>query len=176
MPGHVAVITGLDIFYPFLEKYHVPQVVCGFEPLDILMTCYMLTKQRYEGKPAVENEYTRLVREHGNPIAKKLITDTFEPVNGAWRGFPVIPKSVLALKPEFAAHDATKVHADILSRTPFVEGEAKGCRCGEVLRGLISSEQCPMFGKACTPASPRGPCMVSAEGNCSICYRFRGKV
>lgn len=176
MPGHVAVITGLDIFYPFLEKYHVPQVVCGFEPLDILMTCYMLTKQRYEGKPAVENEYTRLVREHGNPIAKKLITDTFEPVDGAWRGFPVIPKSVLALKSEFAAHDATKVHADILSRTPFVEGEAKGCRCGEVLRGLISSEQCPMFGKACTPASPRGPCMVSAEGNCSICYRFRGKV
>ncbi|MFA6869740.1 MAG: hydrogenase formation protein HypD [Methanomethylophilus sp.] len=176
MPGHVAVITGLDIFYPFRDKYHIPQVVTGFEPLDMLMACYMLTKQRFEGRADVENEYSRLVREHGNPIAKKLIADTFNPVDRAWRGFPVIPKSALVLKPEFADHDATKVHADILAKTPEVEAEAKGCLCGKVLRGIIDSQQCPMFGKACTPASPRGPCMVSAEGNCNIAYRFRGKV
>ncbi len=175
MPGHVAVITGLDPFYPFAEKYHMPQVVAGFEPLDILMSCYMLTKQRYEGVALVENEYKRLVKEHGNPIARKLMEDTFELVDRPWRGFPVIPKSALALKPKFAAHDATKIHSEILATTPEVEAEAKGCRCGEVLRGLIKSQDCPMFGKSCKPISPKGPCMVSDEGNCSIAYRFMPK-
>ncbi len=175
MPGHVAVITGLDIFYPFAEIYHMPQVVAGFEPLDILMSVYMLCKQIKEGRAEVENEYTRLVREHGNPIARKLMEDTFDNVDRAWRGFPVIEKSALALKPEFAKYDANVVHADILAKTPNVEDEATGCRCGEVLRGLIKSEDCPMFGTACKPMSPRGPCMVSAEGNCSIAYRFSKK-
>jgi hydrogenase expression/formation protein HypD len=175
MPGHVAVITGLDIFYPFAIKYHMPQVVAGFEPLDILMSCYMLTKQIYEGRAEVENEYSRLVKEHGNPIAKKLMADTFDTVDREWRGFPVIPKSALALKSRYSDFDANKVHEDILARTPKVEAEAKGCRCGEVLRGLIKSQQCPMFGKTCTPMSPRGPCMVSAEGNCNIAYRFSSK-
>ncbi|MBQ7405061.1 MAG: hydrogenase formation protein HypD, partial [Candidatus Methanomethylophilaceae archaeon] len=101
--------------------------------------------------------------------------ETFEPVDRSWRGFPVIPKSALALKPEFAAHDATKVHADILATTPQVEDEARGCRCGDVLRGIIKSEQCPLFGKVCKPMNPMGPCMVSAEGNCSIAYRLGSK-
>jgi hydrogenase expression/formation protein HypD len=173
MPGHVCVVTGYKCFREFGQKYKMPQVVAGFEPLDILMSCYMLTKQRYEGRIDVENEYTRLVKPEGNPIARKLIEDTFEPVDRAWRGFPVIPKSALALKPEFAAHDATKVHADILAKTPEVEAEAKGCRCGEVLRGLIKSEQCPMFGKSCKPMSPKGPCMVSEEGSCHIAFKYR---
>jgi len=173
MPGHVAVITGLDPFYPLMEKYQMPQVVAGFEPLDILMSCYMLTKQRFEGRVAVENEYTRLVKEHGNPIARKLMDETFDLEDRAWRGFPVIPKSALVLKPEFAAHDATKVHADILAKTPEVEAEAKGCRCGEVLRGILRSEDCPMFAKVCKPTCPKGPCMVSDEGNCNIAYRFQ---
>ncbi|MDR0887635.1 MAG: hydrogenase formation protein HypD [Candidatus Methanoplasma sp.] len=175
MPGHVAVITGLDIFYPFAEKYHMPQVVAGFEPLDILMASYMLTKQIYEGRAEVENEYTRLVKEHGNPIAKRLMDETFDTVDREWRGFPVIPKSALALKPKFAKHDANTVHKDILATTPKVEAEAAGCKCGEVLRGLIRSEECPMFGKVCKPSNPRGPCMVSEEGNCSIAYRFSSK-
>jgi hydrogenase expression/formation protein HypD len=84
----------------------------------------------------------------------------------------MIPKSALALKEEFAAHDATIIHNKVLALTPEVEAEAAGCKCGEVLRGLIRSEDCPMFGTACKPTSPRGPCMVSAEGNCSIAYRF----
>ena len=86
----------------------------------------------------------------------------------------MIPKSALALKPKFADHDATKVHEDILSKTPEVKEEANGCRCGDVLRGLIKSEQCPMFGKVCKPTSPSGPCMVSSEGNCNIAFRFAG--
>ena len=85
-------------------------------------------------------------------------------------------KSALALRPEFEAHDATKVHEDILAKTPEVEEEARGCRCGDVLRGLIRSEQCPLFGKVCKPMNPMGPCMVSAEGNCSIAYRLGPKV
>ena len=156
-PGHVAVITGLDMFRPFVDKYHMPQVVAGFE-----------------GRADVENEYTRLVRPEGNPKARKLMADTFDLEDRAWRGFPVIEKSALVLKPKFAAHDATKVHEDILAKTPDVEPEAKGCRCGEVLRGLIRSEDCPMFGRVCKPTSPSGPCMVSSEGNCNIAFRFAG--
>ncbi len=174
-PGHVAVVTGTEMFKPFSEKYNVPQVISGFEPLDLLMSVYMLCKQIKEGRAEVENEYTRLVRPEGNPKAMKLIEDTFIPVDRHWRGFPVVPKSALALKPEFADHDATKVHEDILKLTPEVDAEAKGCKCGDVLRGLIRSEQCPMFGKVCKPTNPMGPCMVSAEGNCSIAYMLGNK-
>lgn len=173
MPGHVAVITGYECFKPFAMKYHMPQVVAGFEPLDILMSCYMLTKQIHEGRVDVENEYTRLVKPDGNPIARRLMDDAFEPVDRAWRGFPIIPKSALAIREKYAAHDATKIHAEILAGTPEVEAEAKGCRCGEVLRGIIRSEECPMFGVACKPMSPKGPCMVSDEGSCHIAYKFR---
>jgi hydrogenase expression/formation protein HypD len=93
----------------------------------------------------------------------------------AWRGFPVIPLSALALRKEFEEHDATKVHEDILKNVPDVEKEQKGCRCGEVLRGLIRSEECLMFGKACDPNRPMGPCMVTHEGSCNIAFRFSDK-
>jgi hydrogenase expression/formation protein HypD len=108
--------------------------------------------------------------------AKEIIRQVFHPIDMNWRGFPVIPKSVMAINDEFAAFDAHKVHEDILAKTPTVAEEAKGCSCGQVLRGLITSEQCPMFGKGCKPTSPMGPCMVSAEGNCNIAYRFRGRL
>ncbi|AMH95022.1 hydrogenase expression/formation protein HypD [methanogenic archaeon ISO4-H5] len=176
MPGHVAVITGMDPFYDLLKKYNLPQVVAGFEPLDMLMACYMLAKQLYEKEARAENEYTRLVRESGNVKAKEIIKQVFHPIDMNWRGFPIIPKSVMAINDEFAAFDAHKVHEDILAKTPAVAEEAKGCSCGQVLRGLITSEQCPMFGKGCKPTSPMGPCMVSAEGNCNIAYRFRGRL
>ena len=174
-PGHVAVITGEEMFRPVSEVHGLPQVIAGFEPLDILMSCYMLCKQIREGRAEVENEYTRLVRPEGNPVALKLMHDTFTPVDRHWRGFPLIPKSALALKPEYADHDATKVHEDILAKTPEVKEEANGCRCGDVRRGLIKSEECPMFGKVCKPSNPMGPCMVSMEGNCSISYRLGSK-
>lgn len=175
-PGHVAVITGLDPFVEFKERYGVPQVVCGFEPLDMLMSVYMLCKQIHEGKADLENEYSRLVKDHGNPKAREILDEVFTPVDRTWRGFPVIEKSAMALRSEFEAHDAVKVHEDIIAKTPEVQAEARGCSCGQVLRGLIESNQCPMFGKGCTPASPMGPCMVSSEGNCSIAYRFRSSL
>lgn len=174
-PGHVAVITGYGMFNDLANKYHIPQVIAGFEPLDMLMAAYMLCKQMKEGRAEVENEYTRLVKPEGNVKARKLMEETFEPVDRAWRGFPVIKKSALALKDKYSYCDATKVHEDILERTPEVDAEARGCRCGDVLRGLISSEECPMFGKGCKPMSPMGPCMVSREGGCNIAFRFSGK-
>ena len=174
MPGHVAVITGLEMFEAFGKKYRVPQVIAGFEPLDMLMSVYMLCKQMKEGRAEVENEYTRAVKPEGNLKAKKLMEDTFDAVDRSWRGFPVIPKSALALKEKYSYCDATKVHEDILTNTPVVDEESRGCRCGDVLRGLISSEECPMFGKACKPMNPMGPCMVSSEGGCNIAFRFSG--
>ena len=153
----------------------MPQVIAGFEPLDLLMASYMLAKQIKEGRAEVENEYSRLVKRDGNPKARELLADTFTTVDRAWRGFPVIKSSALALKKEYEAHDASKVHEDILKNMPEVEDEPKGCRCGEVLRGLIRSEECPMFGRACDPNKPLGPCMVSHEGNCNIAFRFSGK-
>lgn len=171
-PGHVAVITGLGIFQPIAEKYRMPQVVSGFEPLDLLMSSYMLCRQIKEGRVEVENEYSRLVKPEGNPKAMAFMEDTFDFEDRKWRGFPVIKKSALALKEKYSAHDATKVHEDILSNAPEVDDEARGCRCGEVLRGLIRSEECPMFGRGCDPSKPLGPCMVSAEGGCSIAYRY----
>lgn len=173
-PGHVAVVTGLGIFQPFAAKYGMPQVVAGFEPLDLLMASYMLVKQIHEGRAEVENEYTRLVKPEGNLKAQKLMNETFIETDRAWRGFPVIPKSALSLRKKYEGNDANKVHEDILANVPWVEDEPKGCRCGEVLRGLIRSEECPMFGKACNPNKPLGPCMVSHEGNCNIAYRFSG--
>lgn len=175
MPGHVAVITGSEMFRPYSVKYGIPQVIAGFEPLDVLMSCYMLAKQISEGRHEVENEYTRLVKDQGNLKAKGLMKRTYDYADRTWRGFPVIKKSALELKSEYSERDATKVHEDIISKAPHVEEEAKGCRCGEVLRGLLKSEECPMFGKVCKPSSPSGPCMVSAEGSCNIAYRFSGK-
>ncbi|MDR2866432.1 MAG: hydrogenase formation protein HypD [Methanomassiliicoccaceae archaeon] len=171
-PGHVSVITGLGIFEQFSSKYKMPQVVAGFEPLDILMASYMLAKQIAEGRAEVENEYSRLVRKDGNPKAQELLKRTFTAADRAWRGFPVIHGSALDIRKEFEAHDAAKVHQDILERMPEIEEEPRGCRCGEVLRGLIRSEECPMFGRACDPNRPMGPCMVSHEGSCNIAFRF----
>jgi hydrogenase expression/formation protein HypD len=171
-PGHVATIIGLEPFHRFSTQYGVPQVVAGFEPLDILMAVHMIARQRKEGRAAVENEYSRVVRPEGNPIASAMLDKVFMPVDKAWRGFPVIPKSALEFRPEFDAHNARVRYADTLKEAPVVKEEMGGCRCGEVLRGLIRSEQCPAFGKACSPKRPMGPCMVSREGSCSIAYRY----
>jgi len=176
MPGHVCVVTGFGPFEKFSTEYHVPQVVCGFEPLDMLMSCYMLTKQIADGRAEIENEYSRLVRPEGNEKAMGFMDEVFYPVDREWRGFPVIKKSGMAIKPEFEDRDASKIYEDVLRKTPAVDDEANGCSCGSVLRGLIDSQQCPLFGTVCKPTSPMGPCMVSAEGNCNIAYRFRGKL
>ncbi|KQM12029.1 hydrogenase assembly protein HupF [Methanomassiliicoccales archaeon RumEn M1] len=175
-PGHVSVMIGEEPYRVFSEKHRVPQVITGFEPLDLLMAAYLLVRQIKEGRAEVENEYTRLVRKDGNPKAIRLLNEVFEPVDRAWRGFPVIPKSAYELRPKYDAHNARKVHEDILAKRPPVKEEIGSCRCGEMLRGIIDSEQCPAFGKACTPAYPMGPCMVSREGGCNIAFRYRGRM
>ncbi len=175
-PGHVSTIIGLKP-YEFISKdYDVPQVIAGFEPLDLLMAVWMLVHQIQRGEAAVENEYVRAVKEDGNIKAQMAINEVFELVDVKWRGFPVIPKSGLKLRDKFEDYDARKRYEDKLQDLSGKEfNEPAGCRCGEVLRGLISSQECPLFGNKCTPSTPVGPCMVSIEGSCSIEYRYAKK-
>jgi len=175
-PGHVSTIIGTEP-YEFLSKdYHVPQVVAGFEPIDLLMGVFILVEQIKNNEALVKNEYTRAVRKEGNIKAQKVINNVFKREDKKWRGFPVIPNSGLALKSEFEDYDAHKKYEnelkDILNRE-FLEPQ--GCRCGELLRGLASPQQCLLFGQACTPETPVGPCMVSIEGSCNIEYRYSKK-
>ena len=174
-PGHVATIIGLEPFRRFSIDRKIPQVVAGFEPLDLLVSVLMMVRQIAEGRHELENEYSRVVKPEGNPRAMEMLEKVFVPVDRNWRGFPVIPKSALELRPEFDRMNARLVHEDILAKAPEVREENKGCRCGEVLRGMINSEECPAFGKGCSPKRPMGPCMVSREGSCNIAYRYRPK-
>ena len=172
-PGHVATITGIVIFNEFAGPKGVPQVVTGFEPLDLLMGVYMLAKQVKEGRSEVENEYPRVVRPEGNLKAREMLARAFRPDDRAWRGFPVLPQSALEVSDDLAEHNARLVYEDVLKEAPKVKEAMGGCRCGEVLRGIIRSEECPAFGRGCSPKRPMGPCMVSREGSCNISYRYR---
>jgi len=172
-PGHVSTIIGTKP-YDFLSKeYNVPQVVAGFEPIDLLMGCWMLVKQIKNNKAFVQNEYKRAVHEDGNAKAKNILNTIFEECDVKWRGFPVIPDSGLKLKNKYEKYDARKKYEYILEELKDKEfNEPKSCRCGELLRGLITPFDCPLFGKVCTPDNPIGPCMVSIEGSCNIEYRY----
>jgi hydrogenase expression/formation protein HypD len=174
-PGHVSTIIGLKPYEELSAKYNIPQVVAGFEPLDVLMSVYMLAKQIEKGEARVENEYTRVVKYEGNPKAIEALGEVFEPYDVKWRGFPVIPSSGMKLKKKFEEFDARRIYEDELKEVSQREfEEPKGCKCSEVLRGLIESTECPLFGKTCTPQHPVGPCMVSMEGACNILYKYYG--
>ncbi len=175
-PGHVSTIIGTKPYEFLSKKYRIPQVVAGFEPLDLMMGVFMIAKQVKEGRAEVVNEYTRVVHEGGNPTAIKAMKDAFEENDVVWRGFPVIKKSGLRIRNRFRQHDARARYDDLLAPVHAREfSEARGCRCGEMLRGMLTSEECPLFGSKCTPSSPIGPCMVSREGSCYISYRYRKK-
>ena len=172
-PGHVSTIIGTKPYEFLSKKHHMPQVVAGFEPLDLLMGVYMIAKQVKEGRAEVENEYTRVVHRDGNVVALKTMDDAFEPSDVVWRGFPVIKGSGLTIRRKLEEHDARKKFRELLDPVNKREfSEAKGCMCGDMLRGIASSEDCPLFAKKCTPGSPIGPCMVSREGSCYISYRY----
>jgi hydrogenase expression/formation protein HypD len=172
-PGHVSTIIGAKPYEFISEKYHVPQVIAGFEPLDLMMGVYMLAKQVKNNEAKVEIEYTRTVKYEGNQKAVKVINEVFEPMDIKWRGFPEIPESGLVLRKEFEEYDTRKLFENELKEIEDMEfKEPKGCRCGDVLRGVITSDKCPLFGKACTPEHPVGPCMVSAEGSCNILLKY----
>ncbi|MFW6144530.1 MAG: hydrogenase formation protein HypD [Candidatus Natronoplasma sp.] len=172
-PGHVSTIIGTEPYQFLSERYNIPQVVAGFEPLDLLLAVWMLLKQVREGRSEVENEYGRVVKEEGNLKAQKIIEDVFKPKDVKWRGFPEIPKSGLKLRKKYGNYEAREKFSDILEPLANREfEEPEGCLCGEVLRGIIKSTECPLFGEECVPSNPVGPCMVSREGACNIEYRY----
>jgi len=173
-PGHVSTIIGVKPYESLSQRYHVPQVIAGFEPLDILMGVWMLVQQLQQGNAQVENEYTRAVHYKGNIKAQAILNEVFIPIDVKWRGFPEIPQSGYELHEDFSLHNARVMFEDVLA--PLDQESFKeppGCRCGEVLRGLVTSKECPLFGEQCTPSSPVGPCMVSTEGSCNIEYRYK---
>ena len=175
-PGHVSTIIGTKPYEYLSKNYKIPQVVAGFEPIDILMGCWMLVDQIKNNKALIQNEYKRAVHPEGNIKAKKILKDVFEPCDIKWRGFPVIKDSGLKLKNKFQDFDARKKFEDILVDVQNKKfSEPEGCRCGELLRGLLTPFDCPLFGQACTPETPVGPCMVSIEGSCNIEYRYKEK-
>lgn len=168
-PGHVSTIIGTGPYQIFSEKYGIPQVVAGFNPLDVLMSVYMILKQINEGKALVQNEYQRAVREEGNLKAQKLLEEVFYIKTREWRGFPDIPNSVYEVRDEFSQYNARQkfdLHVE-----PSQE-VATGCLCGPILRGVARPEDCALFKDKCTPTNPIGACMVSKEGTCNIAYRY----
>lgn len=175
-PGHVSAIIGVRPYEELSRKFHVPQVVAGFEPLDMMMAVYMLVRQITKKEAKVENEYSRTVHYDGNEKALRLLDEVFEPSDIVWRGFPVIPKSAMKLKSKFRSYDARTIHSSTLETIREIKfEESKECMCGEILRGLKEPHDCSLFFDVCTPQHPIGPCMVSIEGACNIEYRYRGR-
>ncbi len=168
-PGHVSTIIGTHPYVPFSEKYGIPQVIAGFNPLDILMAVYMILRQIKEGKAEVQNEYKRAVKDEGNIKAQQALEDVFEITSREWRGFPQIPESVYEVRKEFSDFDARKKY-DI--QVKEVKEAPTGCICGPILRGVARPEECTLFKKECNPLNPIGACMVSKEGTCHIAYRY----
>lgn len=174
-PGHVTAIIGWRAWEFLPQEYGIPCAVSGFEPLDMLRAVQLLVEARREGHAQVANAYPRGVTAEGNRVAQALMAQVFEPSGAAWRGLGEISESGLALRAEYAEHDARL--AFDLAELPYEEAaHQRGCRCGEVLRGLIEPPECALFRTVCTPARPVGPCMVSAEGSCAAYYRYGGNI
>ncbi len=167
--GHVCTVMGYTEYEPIANEYHVPIVVTGFEPLDILQGVYMCVKQLEEGRAEVENAYSRVVRMEGNIPAQELIRQVFRVVRRKWRGIGEIPESGLGLTEEYAAYDAEKK----FGLTEYVAEESSECISGLVLQGAMKPRECPAFGTLCTPEHPLGAPMVSSEGACAAYYRYR---
>jgi len=174
-PGHVSVIIGYGAFSEIVEDFKRPCVVAGFEPMQIIEGLGEICRQLAAGKAEVSSIYHAVVSEKGNTTAQKVIAECFDIVDGYWRGLGKIEKSTLKLKAEYSRFDA-------LERFNITEEaceDVTGCRCGEVLCGLIEPEQCELFERKCNPQTPVGPCMVSSEGACSAWFKYgrrkRGK-
>ena len=168
-PGHVSVIIGLEPYRFIAEEYGVPGAVAGFEPNDILLAINAILDQMAEGIPRVQLEYARVVDPGGNPIARAVMEEMLEPRDACWRGLGRIPMSGLGLRDRYNAYDAGIKHNLDIQAEP---ADLPGCRCGEVLRGLIQPPRCPLYGNTCRPDSPLGPCMVSFEGACFIYHKY----
>lgn len=170
-PGHASMIIGTQVFNFVPGRYGLPFVVSGFEPLDILQSLYMALQQMREARPRVENQYARVVRDHGNPAALDAVGEVFELRDFfEWRGLGSIERSGLTLTPAYRAFDAERRF-----QVPNVHiADPKSCQCGEVLKGVIKPNQCKVFGSRCTPQNPLGALMVSSEGACAAYYHYGG--
>lgn len=168
LPGHVSTIIGAEPYRFLAEKYGIPGVITGFEPVDVLQGIAMIMRQLHEGRAEIEIAYARGVMPEGNPVALAAIDEVFETCSATWRGLGEIPGSGYRIREEFADFDAMRRFQ------PDVEEvrEHKGCRCGDVLRGIMAPSECPLFRKVCTPENPVGPCMVSSEGSCAAYFRY----
>ncbi|HYA79192.1 MAG TPA: hydrogenase formation protein HypD [Candidatus Nitrosopolaris sp.] len=167
--GHVCTVMGYEEYPPIAAKYHVPIVVTGFEPLDILQGVLMVVQQLESGRAEVENQYTRSVRREGNRAAQEVIRRIFKVVSRKWRGVGEIPRSGLGLNDAYAAFDAETRFGLAGHRVE----EPTECLSGQVLQGQIKPHECPAFGTRCTPEHPLGATMVSSEGACAAYYRYR---
>ena len=167
-PGHVSSIIGAGAYQPFVDKFGLACVVAGFEPADLLNGLILLARQIADNNPRVENIYPRVVSWEGNRRAMDMVDEIFEPVDMEWRGLGVLPLSGLAIREKYAQFDAQ--HRLAIS-IPQAE-EAKGCLCGQILKGMTIPPQCPLFDTRCTPANPIGPCMVSSEGTCAAYHKY----
>ncbi|MBW7881925.1 MAG: hydrogenase formation protein HypD [Caldilineaceae bacterium] len=166
--GHVCSVMGTWQYIPLVNKYRVPVVVTGFEPLDVLQGIRLAIRQLEAGDARLENAYPRAVSNAGNVAAQKMLTDVFTVTNRTWRGIGMIPQSGWRLSKRFQDYDAEIRFAVTNIRTQ----ESSLCRSGHVLQGLIKPNQCPAFGKECTPRTPLGATMVSSEGACAAYYQY----
>ncbi len=167
--GHVCAIMGISEYLPIAQKYHVPIVVTGFEPLDILQGILMCVRQLEQGRAEVENQYARAVRAGGNGPAQEIIRDVFRVIPRKWRGIGEIPQSGFGLSEKYASFDA----AEGFGVAGHQAEESAGCMSGLILQGVMKPDECPAFGKTCRPDHPLGATMVSNEGACAAYYRYR---
>ena len=168
LPGHVSTIIGVEPYKFLAEKYGVPGVITGFEPVDVLQGIAMIMRQLHEGRAEIEIAYARGVMPQGNPVALAAIDEVFETCPAVWRGLGEIPGSGYKIREKYAEFDAVRRFQPDVEPTQ----DPKGCRCGDILRGIMSPNECPLFRKVCTPENPVGPCMVSSEGSCAAYYRY----
>ena len=167
LPGHVSIVLGEEGYHYLVEDYSVPAVISGFQPVDLLSAISTMLEMLLAEEVKIMNGYKRIVTKKGNEHAQNMINTYFEPCNEAWRGIGVIKDSGFDLKDEYSRFNAKKKFY-----VKDIKVRKTKCRCGDVICGIISPEDCVLFGKACTPLNPIGPCMVSSEGSCAAHFNF----
>jgi hydrogenase expression/formation protein HypD len=167
-PGHVSVITGWEAWRFLADRYRIPAVVAGFEPVDILLAVEEIVRQHEAGEARVKNVYPRGVTAQGNPLAHGIMNRVFRVDSARWRGMGTILQSGLTIRDEYEKFDSR--HRFEVELPEIIE--PVGCRCGDILRGIAEPQDCSLFKRPCTPSNPLGPCMVSSEGSCAACYHY----
>jgi hydrogenase expression/formation protein HypD len=167
-PGHVCAVMGCTEYMPIVRDYHVPIVITGFEPLDLLQGILWTLRQLESGRAELENAYARAVRPEGNPTARRLIDAVFEVCDRKWRGLGLIEQSGYKLRWEYRDHDAER----LFDVDAIETHESSVCISGQILKGLKKPHDCPAFGRECTPQTPLGATMVSSEGSCAAYYSY----